>query len=65
MHCHCGTNNRALRWTFTDPCKPEVRPGVQEESVLQIAEEWYFHFLKDLHKFAKRHFRYNPVAVPS
>ena len=27
MHCHCGTNNRAPRWTFTDPCKPEVRPG--------------------------------------
>ena len=26
MHCHCGTNNRAPRWTFTDPCKPEVRP---------------------------------------
>ena len=24
MHCHCGTNNRAPRWTFTDPCKPEV-----------------------------------------
>ena len=23
MHCHFGTNNRALRWTFTDPCKPE------------------------------------------
>ena len=22
MHCHCGTNNRAPRWTFTDPCKP-------------------------------------------
>ena len=32
MHCHCGTNNRAPRWTFTDPCKPEVRPGAQEES---------------------------------
>ena len=30
MHCHCGTNNRAPRWTFTDPCKPgETRcPGV-------------------------------------
>ena len=33
MHCHCGTNNRAPRWTFTDPCKPEVRPGAREESV--------------------------------
>ena len=22
MHCHCGTNNRAPRWTFMDPCKP-------------------------------------------
>ena len=32
MQCHCGTNNRAPRWTFTDPCKPEVRPGVREES---------------------------------
>ena len=31
MHCHCGTNNRAPRWTFTDPCKPEVRPGAREE----------------------------------
>ena len=28
MHCHCGTNNRAPRWTFTDPC----RPGAREES---------------------------------
>ena len=34
MHCHCGTNNRATRWTFKDPCKPEVRPGAPEE-VLQ------------------------------
>ena len=32
MHCHCGTNNRAPRWTFTDPCKPDVRPGAREES---------------------------------
>ena len=32
MHCHCGTNNRAPRWTFIDPCKPEVRPGAWEES---------------------------------
>ena len=32
MHCHCGTNNRAPLWTFTDPCKPEVRPGAREES---------------------------------
>ena len=31
MHCHCGINNRAPRWTFTDPCKPEVRPGAREE----------------------------------
>ena len=28
-----GTNKRAPRWTFTDPCKPEVRPGAREESV--------------------------------
>ena len=32
MHCHCVTNNRAPRWTFTDHCKPEVRPGAREES---------------------------------
>ena len=32
MHCHCGTINRAPRWTFTDPYKPEVRPGAWEES---------------------------------
>ena len=32
MQCHCGTNNRAPRWTFTYPCKPEVRPGAREES---------------------------------
>ena len=32
MHCHCCTNNRARRWTFTDPCRPEVRPGAREES---------------------------------
>ena len=32
MHRHCGTNNRAPRWAFTDPCKPEVRPGAREES---------------------------------
>ena len=32
MRCHCGTNNRAPRWTFMDPCKPEVRTGAREES---------------------------------
>ena len=32
MHCHWGTNNRAPQWTFTDPCKPEARPGTREES---------------------------------
>ena len=32
MHCHCGTNNRAPWWTFTDPCKPEAKPGAWEES---------------------------------
>ena len=32
MHRHCGTNNRVPRRTFTDPCKPEVRPGSREES---------------------------------
>ena len=32
MYCHCGTNKRAQRWIFTDPCKPQVRPGAREES---------------------------------
>ena len=32
MHCHCGTNNRGQRWSFTSPCKPEVRPGAREGS---------------------------------
>ena len=32
MHCHCDTNNKAPRWTFTDPCRQEVRPGAREES---------------------------------
>ena len=29
MHRHCDTNNRAPWWTFTDPCKPEVRPETE------------------------------------
>ena len=37
MYCHCGTNNRAPQWTFTDPCKPEVRPGAREESASSSA----------------------------
>ena len=32
MHFHCGANNRAPRWTFTNPRKPEVRPDAREES---------------------------------
>ena len=36
MHGHCGTNNRATRWTFTDPCKPKVRPGAREESASPV-----------------------------
>ena len=36
MHCHCGTNNRESQWTFTDPCKPEVRPGAREESASPV-----------------------------
>ena len=32
VHRHSGTNNREPQWTFTDPCKPEVRPGAREES---------------------------------
>ena len=33
MHCHWCTNNRAPRWTFTDPCEPESRQGSRAESV--------------------------------
>ena len=33
---HCGTNNRAPRWTFTNPYKPEVRPGAKEESASAV-----------------------------
>ena len=36
MHCHCGTNNRVPRLTFTDPCKPEVKPGAREESASPV-----------------------------
>ena len=32
MHRHCVTNNKAPWWAFTDPCKPEARPGAREES---------------------------------
>ena len=32
MHCHCGINNKAPRCTFTNRCKPDVRPGAREES---------------------------------
>ena len=32
MLCNYGTNNIAPRWIFTDPCKPEVRPGAREKS---------------------------------
>ena len=32
MYYPCGTNYRAPRWTFTIPCKPEVRQGAREES---------------------------------
>ena len=31
MHCHCGTNNIALRWTSSYPYKPDVRPSPREE----------------------------------
>ena len=42
MHCHCGTNNRAPRWTFTDPSKPEVRPRAWEDSAspARLAASW-------------------------
>ena len=54
MHCHCGTNNRAPLRTFTDPCKPEVRPGAREESASPAwlaAPTWLaYHKIKILSK---------------
>ena len=32
MHRHCGTNNKAPRWSFMNFCRPELRPGAREES---------------------------------
>ena len=53
MHCHCGTNNRAPRWTFTDPCKLEVRPGAREESASPawfiIILLYFFFFISGIH----------------
>ena len=37
MHCHCGTNNRTPWWTFTDPCKLEVRPDARGGSPVWLA----------------------------
>ena len=38
MHCHCGTNNRAPRWTFTDPANQrwDQVPGGVSVSCLAI-----------------------------
>ena len=44
MHCHCGTNNRAPRWTFTDPCKPEVRPGLKIQTKFYKLDNLSFEF---------------------
>ena len=33
MRHDCGTNNRVPQWTFIDPWKPEMGPGVWEESL--------------------------------
>ena len=38
MHRHCGTNNRAPRRTFMDPCKPEVRSVALEESIVNLQQ---------------------------
>ena len=60
MHRHCGTNNRAPRWTFTDPCKPEVRPGAREESASPawlagtLCENSYFNLLVERTNFELR-----------
>ena len=46
MHCHCGTNNRAPRWTFTDRCKLEVRPCAREESALMDNSSSMYRYVK-------------------
>ena len=48
MHCHCGTNNRATRRSFTNPCKPEGRPCAREESasmkLIYMNQKYFFLF---------------------
>ena len=41
MHsgCHCDTDNIVPWLTFIDPLKPEIGPGVQEESELIIMKD--------------------------
>ena len=67
MHCHSGTNNRAPRWTFTDPCKPEVRPGAREESAspawLAASLEVQSMTLRTFLTFSKPCDIYNPVSI--
>ena len=57
MHCHYGTNKRAPRWTFTDPCKPEVPGRSQRPFTLVLVyphqssmgnySNWYLNYLSN------------------
>ena len=40
MHCHCDTNNRSPRWTFTDPWQSLT---VQNFTFTASAVQLYFH----------------------
>ena len=51
MHCYCGTNNRAPQWTFSDPYKPEVRPGAQYELILLFIYYSYRKIIQMLYEY--------------
>ena len=52
MHCHCGTNNRAPRWTFTDPCKPGAREESASPARLEVV--MYVYFPSESKKFSTK-----------
>ena len=70
MHCHCGTNNRAPWWTFTDHCKPVVRPGAREESASPVwlavqywVQYWFITNLKRQTRYQhKKHLKYGNIS---
>ena len=52
MHCHCGINNREPRWTFTDPCKPDMGPGARFNNLKSLKiNKQYYHFILAMKTF--------------